>query len=246
MIKNKLTWNQVVRQNTGSHFLDSGMENGRHWQQPLPTKAITLEFHERDGKIVEVSGVISTSHFLDATTKIDQDLTKWLRKESRESLSEYAELLANYLGVGVEVLSIADNTYNHENNLSQNFQWVIVGDSENWMDDIDSCWVIVSTHNGADVRGGYSDPVVCKITAVEGFNFFDLSVSVQLEGVGDFEGCDLEEANEKLEIGYSGYPLDQLRKLVSSYRSVDVESGEFVAELVTGETVKGSFYHNAI
>ena len=240
----KLTWNQVVRQNTGSHFLDSGMENGRHWQQPLPTKPISLEFHERDEEIIEVSGVISLAHFLDATTKIDQGLTEWLRKESRESLSEYAELLADHLGV--EVVSIADNTYNHENDLSQNFQWVIVGSNENWLDDIDSCWVIVSTHNGADVRGGYSDPVVCKMIDVEGINFFNLCVSVQLEGVGDFEGCDLEEANEKLELSYSGYPLDQLRKMVSSYRSVDVESGEFVAELVTGETVKGSFYHNAL
>ena len=243
----KLTWDQVVRQNTGSHFLDSGMENGRHWQQPLPTKPFSLEFHERDGKITEVSGVISLSHFLDATTEIDQDLTKWIRKESGESLSEYAELLADHLGV--KVLSVADSTYNHENDLAQDFQWIIVGTNENWsdenwMDDIDSCWAIVSTHNGADIRGGYSDPVVCKMIDVEGINFFDFCVSVRLEGIGDFEGCDLEEANEKLEIGYSGYPLEQLRKMVSSYRSVDVESGEFVAELVTGETVKGRFYHN--
>jgi len=240
----KLTWNQVVRQNTGSHCMDSGGEGGRHWQQPLPTKPISLEFHERDGKIVEVSGVISLSHFLDATTKIDQKLTKWLRKESGESLSEYAELLADYLGV--KVVSEADNTYSHENDLSQNFQYILVGSNENWLDDIDSCWVIISTHNGADIRGGYSDPVVCKMIDVEGLNFFNLCVSVQLKGVGDFEGCDLEKANEKLEIGYSGHPLEQLRKMVGSYKSVDVESGEFVAELVTGETVKGKFYHNAI
>lgn len=246
MIRNKLTWSQVVRQNTGTHCMDSGGESGRHWQQPLPTKPISLEFHERDNKIIEVSGVISLSHFLDATTEIDQDLTEWLRKESGESLSEYAELLADHLGVGVNVLSIADNTYNHENDLSQDFQWVIVGDSENWIDDIDSCWAIVSTHNGADIRGGYSDPVVCKMVDVEGINFFNLCVSVQLKGIGDFEGCDLEEANEKLEIGYSDCPLEQLRKMVSSYKSVDTEKGEFVAELVTGETVKGWFYHNAL
>jgi hypothetical protein len=239
----KLTWSQVVRQNTGSHFLDSGMENGRHWQQPLPTKPVNLEFYERDGKIIEVSGAISTAAFLEATTEIDQKLTRWLRKKSGHALlSEHAELLADHLGV--EVISKADNTYNQENDLDQNFQYILVGSNKNWMDDIDSCWAIVSTHNGADIRGGYSDPVVCKMIDVEGINFFDFCVSVRLEGIGDFEGCDLEEANEKLEIGYSGHPLEQLRKMVSSYRSVDVESGEFVAELVTGETVKGKFYHN--
>lgn len=236
----KLTWNQVVRQNTGSHCMDSGGENGRHYQQPLPTKAITLSSYERDDKIVEVSGVISLSHFLDATTKIDQKLTKWLRKESgHASLTECAELLADYLGM--KVVSKADNTYNHENDLSQNFQYILVGSNENWMDDLDSCRVIICTHNGADIRGGYSDPVVAKIDEL---HFFDVSLSACVVGVN--ERGDFDEINETLEFGYSRCPTAELNKIVKSFQSVDLDRDSFLAELVTGELVEGRFYHWAM
>jgi hypothetical protein len=246
MVKNKLTWAQVVRQNTGSHFLDSGFENGRHWQQPLPTKAIELDFYERDGIIKEVSGTISTSALLDATTEIDQDLTEWLREASKDTsdMREYAKLLAEELGlVGI---SKPQYTYDNENDLSQNFQYVIVGaNSDSWLGGLEESYVIVTTHNGADARGGFSCPVVCKVTDGD-FNFFDLGLSIQLKGVGEFAYHDLECHNERLEIGYSSCPSEELRKMVKAYKSVDVANGEFIAELVTGETVMGWFYHNAI
>lgn len=238
----KLTWNQVVRQNTGSHPMDSGGENGRHYQQPLPTKAITLSSYERDGKIVEVSGVLSLSHFLDATTKIDQKLTKWLRKESSTSLSEYAELLADHLGM--KVVSKADNTYNHENDLSQNFQYILVGSGDDWHDDLDSCLAIICTHNGADIRGGYSDPVVCRISDKDDYHFFDITLSVCVAGVNNYEEGYFDEINETLEVGYSRCPTAELHKKVKSYKLVD-DLG-FMAELVTGELVEGNFYHRAL
>ena len=245
MIKNKLTWAQVVRQNTGSHFLDSGFENGRHWQQPLPTKAIELDFYERGGIIKEVSGTISTSAFLDSTTEIDQEKTEWLREASQDTsdMREYAKLLAEELGLEAGKVYY---TYNEENDLSQNFQYVVVvANSDHWMDDLKEGYVIITTHNGADARGGFSCPVVCKITNGD-FSFFDLSLSVQLKGIGEFADCDLERVNEHLEIGYSGCPSAQLREMVKAYKSVDVAKGEFIAELVTGETVVGWLYHIAI
>jgi hypothetical protein len=36
---------EYTRQNTGTHFLDSGGESGRHWQQSLPTDAISIGEH---------------------------------------------------------------------------------------------------------------------------------------------------------------------------------------------------------
>jgi hypothetical protein len=33
---------EYTRQNTGTHFLDSGGESGRHWQQSLPSDAISI------------------------------------------------------------------------------------------------------------------------------------------------------------------------------------------------------------
>ncbi|RLF65108.1 MAG: hypothetical protein DRN30_04585, partial [Thermoplasmata archaeon] len=60
------------------------------------------------------------------------------------------------------------NTYNYDNILSQVLQYTIFnlkGESEFYED----CYVIMQTHNGCDVRGGYSTPHVFRVIDWEYF-----------------------------------------------------------------------------
>lgn len=62
-----------------------------------------------------------------------------------------------------------DNTYNHGDDFSQCFQW------SEW--EVDGrMYVIIQTHNGADVRGGYSRPVFARVVDEDYFYEFHARV----------------------------------------------------------------------
>ena len=53
-----------------------------------------------------------------------------------------------------------DLTYNHENDLSQDFQYELIGVGR---DIYDEAYAIIQVHTGCDIRGGYAAPVVAAI-----------------------------------------------------------------------------------
>ena len=55
------------------------------------------------------------------------------------------------------------NTYNYDNDLSQDFLWRILEDDEG------SYYVLISIHLGGDIRGNYSDTVLLKLNDVDYF-----------------------------------------------------------------------------
>jgi hypothetical protein len=53
-------WAGICRQNTGSHFLDSGKHYGYHYERSIPEHALTVDMHDQ-----KMEGVtVSTPHFL--------------------------------------------------------------------------------------------------------------------------------------------------------------------------------------
>lgn len=240
-----LTFKELVRQNTGMHMCDSGGANGRHWQRPAIKKDSWLSFYEyNDGKF-DVNATVNLVSFLNAHLTIDKKLTMKLRKaidESNESIyySGAAEIVAEL--TGLKVIN-SDNSYNHENDLSQNFQFSILSTDNDWYYNNESL-VVLETHNGADIRGGYSDYVVCRFNG-EAYGFLDQVCGFYITEGKDADGNELtfEECQslcERWDIGYSSYPASMMNKDVKRVLTKENKSGEYnklKVELNSGHVV---------
>jgi hypothetical protein len=164
----------MLIENTGIHFLDSGMANGRHWQQ---NQVKTLEdFKNEDYVQYEKDHGITLSlfHHLVQALRYNHEMTEdyikhlkenyqdnWPEFDNRHGLESYFE---NDTWIKVNKWSRCtpgklnfENTYNCDSVLSQNILMA-------WVADIyDNDFISISIHGGADVRGGYT-----------GFKFFDM------------------------------------------------------------------------
>ena len=169
----------MLRENTGASILDSGGAYGRSWQRNLvkpfwEEPATTLEVSVYDGK-AEFSVTHNVFHWLADRLTYDRTMSKKLRKLGEredlcgmglaerfpEWLSEHDHEVGGIYGEG-EPLTV--NTYNGEDLLSQTLQFVYFR-----CDDTD--YVALQIHGGADVRGGYTEPVV--FTVDEELAIFD-------------------------------------------------------------------------
>ena len=155
---------ELARVNTGSHMMDSGGANGRHWQQgAISETADKVTANVWDGKIEYLS--VETAIHLDEHLYIDHKATerfhKWCDERdpnNRESPLALMELYAAETMPDAAVTS--DNSYNWDSPYSQVFQFVAASYDEWYYDD--EALVLIQMHNGADVRGGYTEAVVAK------------------------------------------------------------------------------------
>lgn len=237
------TFKQLARQNTGSHFLDSGDYYGRQYDRPLPKRDSWLEFYQyQDGKF-EVSATISLTHFLDSHLTIDKKLTRRLYQLIEDQgggvgYAQAAELLAEDLGL---TYISSDNSYNHETDLDQVFQFSVLSTNESeWYYNEDTI-LIIETHNGCDVRGGYSNYVVCKPSGSDLCGLFDLCCGVSIsEATKDgvkltYEQC--QELDERWQVGYSRRPTSEVNKSIQRVLTRKNKSGRYKklkVELVDG------------
>jgi len=142
---------EFTRYNSGTHFLDSGGDNGRIWQQPPPPNNVI------DGESICLTGVL-VEHF-DEDEALNAAYREWVAERDGswfETAAEFMEEMG-YVSLG------RDNTYNSENDFDQVFVY------EAWSLDhgIDWCYssdvvMTLFVHTGADVRGGYSPPLFGK------------------------------------------------------------------------------------
>ena len=151
---------EMLTENTGKHFLDSGGANGRNWQRnqgltpdvldSLPSA--TLEISEWDGEY-ELIPTINLYHFL--TQQLDLDA---LCEEFNSAPVEdwdgpaygVSEAGGDWLTANGFELGNTHNSYNWESSLSQVIQWTeATRDGEEY--------ILLQIHGGADVRGGYTD-----------------------------------------------------------------------------------------
>lgn len=153
---------EMLIENTGSHFLDSGGAYGRNWQR---NQAKTIddfanepeELIQLDMKYKEICRTISVFHYLsdlelddicERFNNINENADNWeadadiygVSTEAWEDLTELNE---------VEV-ERSWNTYNGESDLSQ----VLQGST---LEINGEGYFLIQIHGGCDVRGGYTN-----------------------------------------------------------------------------------------
>ena len=174
--------NQLA-ENTGTHMLDSGGARGRAWQLNQDRAAVhgmtVLEMFAAGSPVYwDGWGVtLSTFHWMNEHLSYREDLDERFRRWINLGwigLDRYADgpctnapsTVDAYIDRMVERGWMEDgsgmefqgwtNTYNHENMLSQDLQFRFAATTDKHPLGASEI-VFMSTHNGADARGGYSD-----------------------------------------------------------------------------------------
>ena len=155
---------KMLMTNTGKHFLDSGGAEGRNWQrnQRKTINDFNNEPEEKisfDAKYKEIQREVSVFHYL-SELEIDSICEKFnkIQKKSDNWDSEYygvSRQAESYLNT-FEVEKFSSwNTYNGESDLSQVLQGAT-------MEIEGEFYFLIQIHQGADVRGGYTDAYLFK------------------------------------------------------------------------------------
>lgn len=161
---------EMLKENTGSHFLDSGSAYGRNWERNQKVDfesapRIFLKF-SKYGKGSEIEFTRSIYDFLteslDLHPALQRSFTKFCNLEENRTRSglECASLYVEKRkeqglvkgGIYGEDEPIYDNIYNHDNVLNQVFQYCY------WTDEKFGECILLSVHGGCDVRGRYTMP----------------------------------------------------------------------------------------
>jgi len=155
---------ELARVNTGSHMMDSGGANGRHWQQgAISETADKVTANVYDGKIEYLS--VETAIHLDEHLYIDREATErfhdWCDERDPDNHESPLALMELYAAETMPDAAItSDNSYNWDSPYSQTFQFVAASYDEWYYDD--ETLMLIQMHNGADVRGGYTEAVIAK------------------------------------------------------------------------------------
>lgn len=154
----------MLTENTGTHFLDSGGDNGRQWQRNAGKSLADFEAEPEelftfDHKYGEIQRTVSVFHFLTGGGLDLDDLCNVFNALQDTSYNWNAD--ADVYGASAEAWAYLDdcndvkvlrtwNTCNGESDLSQVLQGsnIEVNGEE---------YLLVQVHGGADVRGGYTD-----------------------------------------------------------------------------------------
>jgi hypothetical protein len=159
---------EMLTTSTGTHFLDSGFDNGRHWQRNQK-KTILDFFNERPESIIYDYGyferTLSVFHYLGCGyLELDNICKKFNRLNKNTNDCDGAIAGDCIYGVSVNAANFLNslnaeclrtfNTYNYDSDLSQ----VIQGSEiEIFIDGHRETYFLIQIHQGADVRGGYTD-----------------------------------------------------------------------------------------
>lgn len=195
---------KMLKENTGTHFLDSGGNDGRAWQRNQK-----INFEKTPRMEVDKYGVtVSTYHYLkdilelnEVTKKVNSFITKnklhWVDEVAEEM--EAKELFYYDL----ESFSETINTYNGEDNLSQ----ILLFKTFKILDDV---YVLLQVHNGADVRGGYTD---CKCFKLNGYltGLVDIYGTIEGKEVSNtYNGYCLTWEEDNEEVDFEAVDLDSV------------------------------------
>ena len=167
---------EMLTESTGTHFLDSGGDSGRAWQQNQ--KKSLQDFKDEPIETIEDKDTdypyreLSVFHHLTETLEYQEprteDFNKWLAREERENNLSNAE---DYLSEFYYSQTTSINSYNEECDLSQTILFVT---GRIFEDDL----ITLAIHNGADVRGGYTDYRIFKITDESFYSWYEESSEI--------------------------------------------------------------------
>ena len=197
------TVSKYTRQNTGRHFLDSGDHYGRIYDKPLSKNLAVM-----DG---DYGAVISVTHLLSEFAEIHplhKQFYKYANRPEHER-EPWFELGDSFMRERGYTQSCRDNTCNGDNDFDQEFVYEIWTPEYSGSDDYlydDDAVVLIYAHTGCDVRGGYASPMIVTFPSCEYTMPFDFQCSLYSSELDDDE-------NERLQVGYSGYPIGQLEEM---------------------------------
>ena len=219
------TFKELCREDTGRHFLDSGGAYGRHHEKPpIPVDQPIAAIDGIWGS--EVSAVIHTGAWLDECMEIKRGRQAKFEKfaDREENRREpWDEILARYADRKGWLHLDTINTYNGEQDLDQTLLWHIYSRTGEHIDewyhaDHDDLAIAVQTHNGCDVRGGYSRPVFCASNS-GGFDYpipLDYVAGFYPIAAHDPDGEEIDDLwmipqVDRWSTGYSSWPTGELR-----------------------------------
>jgi hypothetical protein len=166
-------WLAMIQHDTGRHFLDSGGAYGRHHER---NAGLTLADVEWDFRLnVRAYGWDITRNVVDALCTfftIDNDLTTALHTEA-EAMPDasWREVIESFFKTQFGTENVGGyNTYNGESFLSQCVQYWNCTAETDWDE---TTYYAIQTHNGCDIRGGYSYPVIATLQDEDAW--FDVS-----------------------------------------------------------------------
>lgn len=168
---------RMLTECTGRHFLDSGFSNGRHWQRNQkktirdfmrePEEKFFADIREATDKHearVDLNRNVSVFHYLTHSLELDEICDKFNRRNNNpkdweggdEDVWGTSRRAWDWLTENTDVtVKYTVNTYNHDSDLSQTLQYSQVEIN-------DDTYFLIQIHNGADVRGGYTDAKLFK------------------------------------------------------------------------------------
>ena len=181
---------EMLRENTGRHFLDSGGASGRHWQANRRVTDFDSRPYFSDVEFQEHRGSVDILYTVDLYHWLSERL--WYSQENQDLYESFAAEDLTYFADGEAFVAMLEesattnvagicgdgtrmdwlNTYNEENVLSQNFAFLpfevanIGGGDPEILPDGD--YVLVSIHGGCDARGGYTAPRLFEIVGPSG------------------------------------------------------------------------------
>ena len=167
----------MLTENTGRHFLDSGGAYGRNWERNQGEDFDSqpegnVEFWQRDGEL-DILPTLSVYHFLkdrlEYNPELDERYREYVGEDGYLDIQTAESFALSIDGKGIygdDSGPLTVNTYNGEDLLSQVIQYVY------WTDD-DGAHVLLQIHGGCDVRGGYTYPVAFDVADYDGTGIFD-------------------------------------------------------------------------
>jgi hypothetical protein len=186
---------KMLIENTGIHFLDSGGSDGRHWQrnqlksiddfinEPIISYEIWNNSNDNVAKLDDISITVSLFHYLSDIFELDDVCNEFNSKFNVMSdyESDYNFISSdaqNWLdNNGFELQGTKENTYNYDNYFSQGVLYTHLKLN-------DDTYYLVSIHNGADARGGYTDAKLFKLPFHTDYAFCGVTVTGVVAGVG--------------------------------------------------------------
>jgi hypothetical protein len=196
---------EQFKTNTGTHFLDSGGNDGRRWQKNAD-KSIK-DFDNEEYVTVDVEGLkdtadavptVSTWHYLNDALELDELCHEFNSIPCKNWDSSKADGLSiegqDFLEAQGFKIQDAWNSYNYESNLDYTLQGasVLLEDSSNFEFPE---YILLQIHLGADVRGGYTDAKLYKVNA----EYFSTNPDVY----GNIDGVEVDTR-------YNGYNLTDI------------------------------------
>ena len=174
----------LLTENTGRHMLDSGGAYGRNWERN--TGKTAADFAAEPGASWGYDAdyaVVSLFHFLTARLEFDAELQAEFDDYCDERPDESWLTLAEEFPAERDPDSVQGvvNTYNHENCLSQDIQYVVVDPEGSDYIYGNEVYVLLQVHGGCDARGGYTEPKAFRVHGEVGL-FDDNDVEFSCDG----------------------------------------------------------------